>query len=212
MNNIIGEKYNRLTVISEAPRRNGRRYLNCVCDCGNETTVSYSNLVGGQVKSCGCLKKEIASAAATNRNYIHGEEGTHLYRVWSGMKTRCSNPKHVFFNRYGGRGISVCDEWLTFKGFSEWAHANGFREGLSLDRIDNDKGYSPENCRWVPKEMQQRNRTTNHYVTIDGVTLPLISWAEKNGISYNTVLSRIRYGWSDVSAVTVPSARRVIHE
>ncbi len=129
---------------------------------------------------------------------------TKLYRVWDSMKQRCNNPNRKDYDRYGKRGINYCEEWEKFRNFKEWAQNNGYGEGLTLDRIDNDKGYSPDNCRWVTHKMQNNNKRNNVYVTIKGRTQTLAQWAEEFGVNYKTVYSRIhRSHWDIVSALMV---------
>lgn len=202
---LIGKKFNMLTVSKYVGRsgKNNRRYYECLCDCGNKTVVEGTNIKNGSVKSCGCLRNKIASENATKRNYKHGMADTRLQKIWSGMKIRCFDKNHVYYKRYGGRGISVCDEWMDFATFANWALNNGYSDLLTIDRIDNDGNYEPTNCRWVTQKKQNRNRLGNHNVSIGTETHCLSEWAEINNISYNTILSRLRYGWDDVSAVSV---------
>lgn len=121
-----------------------------------------------------------------------------LYSRWKAMKQRCYNPKHTYYKNYGARGISVCDEWKdNFLNFYNWAISTGYREGLTVDRIDNDKGYSPENCRWATKKEQGRNLRTNRPITIGGETKLMCEWAEISGISSANILKRIRRGWKN---------------
>lgn len=201
---LRGEKYGRLEPYFPI-KRNGRTYWFCHCDCGNEKIVSSGNLVSGQVKSCGCLQKEKASERIADANKTHGMFGTRLYRIWSGMVTRCENPNHPYYGRYGGRGIRICPEWREDNSrFFEWANSSGYADGLTIDRINNDGNYEPSNCRWIPDDEQQRNRSSCHFVKIGGLELSLKEWSELLNISYNTVLSRLRYGWSDFDALTKP--------
>ena len=158
---LTGQRFGRLVVI----RREGvtpQRLATwlCRCDCGNETVVDGWSLRSGNTKSCICLKNE----AVKERFTTHGQCLSRLHGVWKGMKERCSNPQHNRYHRYGGRGITVCDEWRNdFQAFYDWAMANGynkdaFRGQCTIDRIDNDKGYSPDNCRWVDMKVQRHNQ------------------------------------------------------
>ena len=125
----------------------------------------------------------------------HGQRHTHLYKVWCAMKERCNNPHNKSYKRYGNRGIKVCSEWETsFSAFYEWAKASGYDEGLTIDRINNEKGYSPENCRWVTTAQQNRNYSRNHFLTYQGQTLCIKDWAEKTGINQATILFRLKAG------------------
>lgn len=134
----------------------------------------------------------------------HGKTKTRLYRIWFNMRCRCHKKDFVDYPRYGGRGIAVCDEWLnSFPPFYEWAMANGYREDLTLDRIDNDGNYEPSNCRWVDTKVQNNNTRRNHYITYNGETLTLAQWSERCGINKNTLQARIcKYGWSVERALT----------
>lgn len=151
--NLISERFGRLLVVREGNRRGYKRYWVCMCDCGNETEVYQNSLKNGDTKSCGCYNKDKASARRTT----HGMSTSKIYRVWAGMIKRCTNPNDSHYIDYGGRGIKVCDRWLdSFENFYE---DMGERpEGFTLDRVNNDKNYSPENCRWVTKEEQVRNQ------------------------------------------------------
>lgn len=204
-NDISGQKFNMLTAVEYVGRRGkgNHPYWLCRCECGNEKVVSLPNLKSGSVKSCGCLPRRMNSERMKIRNRTHGLSDTRLYRIYSEMLTRCNNENHVFYYRYGGRGIKVCEEWSEFKQFYDWAISSGYSDNMTIDRVDNNKGYSPDNCRWITQKSQTRNRSTNHTVTVNGETHCLSEWAEINDISYNTILSRLRYGWDEERAVTV---------
>lgn len=158
-----------------------------------------TRLTQGRSLSCGCAEAE----RLRDRSVRHGLHRHPLYRSWSRMKERCYYEKHPYFGRYGGRGIKVCDRWLTFEPFyadniGRWA------PGLTLDRIDNDGGYSPENTRWVPRAAQARNKHNTHLMTLGEETAPLTVWAERLGLSRNVLYLRRRLGWSDEKALTTP--------
>ena len=165
--NLIGKRFGRLTVIKDAGRKEAGGVLwQCKCDCGNEVVVETKYLNQGHVQSCGCLKHDRQIEA----NTIHGKNHTRLYNVWVGMRQRCTDPKHKSYKNYGGRGISVCKEWDEYLTFEQWALSNGYNSDAkygdcTLDRIDVNGNYCPENCRWVDTKTQaqnKRNSKKNH--------------------------------------------------
>lgn len=134
----------------------------------------------------------------------HGGKGTRLYRIWKAMWNRCNNPNAYAYERYGGRGIKVCTEWDSFADFRDWALANGYTDELTIDRIDNNKGYSPDNCRWATYKTQANNNHHNKVITVDGVTDTVANLSAKYGVNQYLVYDRLRLGWAADAAVKTP--------
>ncbi len=200
---MLGMQFSRLVVVGELPMRGQMRMLQCRCACGNNRKVSASNLRSGHTKSCGCFRREDSTARAT----IHGKTGTGAFRSWIAIRQRCVNPNTKAFKYYGARGITVCERWRSFANFLE---DMGERpESFSLDRIDNDKGYEPGNCRWASTTTQTRNRPTfNVMINVDGKDRCLAEVAEDCGLKYRTLHARIfDLGWDVKRAITTPIRR-----
>lgn len=159
---LTGQRFHRLVVIEKHGKICGLTAWLCQCDCGKQTVVIGSELTKNHTKSCGCLRREQTIERMTS----HGERHSRLYEVWKAMRQRCINPSSRSYKRYGGRGITVCDEWNDYQVFRDWAMANGYDENApngqcTIDRIDNDKGYSPDNCQWVDMKVQANNRSNS---------------------------------------------------
>lgn len=202
---LTGQRFGRLTVIERAedyisPKAQPQPAWLCRCDCGNIRTIVGHALRSGHTNSCGCIASE--KARVLGNTSTHGLSKTRLHKLWRGMKDRCYNPKCPSYPHYGNRGITVCEEWeQDFKAFYDWAMGNGYQEGLSIDRIDNDKGYSPDNCRWTTIAIQNRNKRNLRYVTINGITKTLAEWCRHYNVSSSIVYQRIRNGWTPEEAL-----------
>ncbi len=197
-NDLTGKRFGRLTVIKRCPveyTKSGNRVFKwkCQCDCGNIINAVHSNLVKGVTGSCGCLQKELAS----ERFFIHGMRNTRLYGIYANMKQRCENPNNPRYESYGGRSITVCPEWLGehgFENFADWSMANGYADNLALDREDNNKGYSPDNCRWVTDDIQRNNQRKTIWIEISGIKKNLKQWTDFMGWKYGRYSARHRRG------------------
>ena len=187
---LTGKRYGRLTVIEQSGRIRGEIAWLCQCDCGNRKIIVGNDLKSG-TKSCGCLGVE---SRKRPKRITHGMSKTRLYREWNSLKTRCSENYHARKN-YFENGITFCEEWKTFENFRDWAMANGYNEKLSLDRIDNNKGYYPENCRWATMKEQQNNRSDNVIIEYMGESKTLKQWCEYLGLNYGMVKQRRKRGF-----------------
>lgn len=203
---LTGLKFGMLTVIKEYDQRIQRkRAWICKCDCGNTYIAIGTRLTHGNVHSCGCLRYKKAAESLTT----HGKSHTRLYRIWTNMRNRCNLPTSTEYKRYGARGITVCDEWSdSFQTFYDWAMANGYRDDLTIDRIDVNGPYSPKNCRWATAHEQGRNTRRNRLLSFNGETHCITDWANITGIATALIGQRIdRLGWSVERALTEPPRR-----
>lgn len=195
---LTGRVFGRLAVIEmiSTPGRNTECL--CRCECGKVSTKTATRVKSGEVRSCGCMAAESLDAG---RLPTHGMRGERVYSVWSSMKARCQNIGDQAYYRYGGRGIKVCERWQAFEPFSE--DMGSPPEGYSIDRIDNDGDYCPENCRWASDLQQARNTRVNRNISANGVTRCLSEWAEVTGINRKTIARRLDHGWSPLRALTL---------
>lgn len=205
LRDLTGQKFGRLTVVRRAKNSAKCETMwECICDCGNYTIVRGKNLTEGITKSCGCIRKDPRPYRRT-----HGMSRTRLYRIWSLIKDRCENKNNPAYERYGGRGIRLCDEWHSSSSFFDWALNNGYSENLTIDRIDNDGDYCPENCRWADIYTQSNNTRRNRYMTLNGKTQTLAEWCTEYDMPYKTVHSRLnRQRWDLEKALTTPIDKR----
>lgn len=206
------KKFNRLLVIDRAENtKAGKSRWICLCDCGNKTTVVGSQLKDGRIKSCGCYNRDLLM----ERNIKHGLEGKRICYVYRNILERCSNPASNSYQYYGKRGITICKEWSGengLKNFSEWAYKNGYDENAprgqcTIDRIDNNKGYSPDNCRWVNLFVQANNKSNNVLIKYNGKTQTMQQWCKELNLSRSMVKHRYERGW-DISDLFVESKRK----
>lgn len=178
----------------------------CECSCGNTVNVTATALITGRKKSCGCLRRENAKEKiekAIDSTRTHGKSNTRLYHIWKDMIRRTINPNRSNYKRYGGRGIEVCSEWKTsFESFYNWSMKNGYNDTLSIDRKDNNKGYSPDNCQWTNKTEQANNKASNRKITYRGETKTVAEWSKITGIPYTKLMYRINAGWNIEKAFT----------
>jgi hypothetical protein len=206
-NIVRGTRFGNLTVLHRSRKKLYARGVCwvCRCDCGKVIICWGSRLRVGKHTHCGCRTSEIISKGVTT----HGLSRTRIYRVLQRMIQRCHNPNHDGYFRYGGRGISVCSEWRYHpESFVRWSLANGYREGLTIDRIDNNKSYYSDNCRWIGWIPQARNRRDNHVVVWKGQKKTIAEWAEITGLKYHTISKRIiKYRWSVEEALTMAPSK-----
>lgn len=189
-----GNTYARLTAIGPCSAK-GRWLFSC--SCGAETEKRTDAVLSGATKSCGCLHMERCKTGLNRLRHGDAKVGkvARLHGIWRGVLKRCGEnyPDHA--GAYRARGITVCDEWKDYATFKAWAETHGYRDDLSIDRIDNNAGYSPENCRWATKTEQARNRRTSHHITVNGRTQVLAAWLEETGVSRSAFHSRVMRGW-----------------
>ena len=183
---ISGKKYGKLSVIDIAGRTPRKQVTwNCVCDCGTKLIVIGCSLRSGNSKSCGCKKRESTKKRNKKHGYANRGKKTRLYNIWIAMRQRCSNPKHKSYDRYGGRGIRVCAEWNSFKAFRDWALKNHYHKTLSIERIDNNGNYEPNNCKWASDISQANNKINNRHITYLGQRKTLAEWSRLTGVEYS---------------------------
>lgn len=197
LDSFIGKKHNKLTILSHFKKgKNNSNYFRCLCECGRISEVRANHLLNDNQETCGRHHKK----------YENSDIGTRLYNTWSRMIARCYNPSNHKYYAYGGRGITVCDEWrYDYDTFYKWAISNGYEIGLWIERIDNNGNYCPENCRWATRTEQMRNTRRNHFIEYRGETKTLVDWCETLDLYYPTVNSRLHKGWSVERSFETPT-------
>jgi len=207
LNNLVGNKYGRLTIISchYEVSKNSHKNIHmsvCVCECGKTITTRTTRLISGITKSCRCLSTELTVA----RNKTHGDADSVEYGIWCGIKNRCTNKNVKSYKDYGERGITICDRWLVYENFL--ADMGRRPKGCSIDRINNEGNYEPDNCKWSTRSEQQNNKRTNHIIEYNGERLNIKQWCTKLNLQYSTILRRCTLpGWTAEQILTTPSGK-----
>lgn len=211
---LTGQRFGKLVVIgrNESKKYKNRPLWQCKCDCGNITNVPTSALRSGNTKSCGCGQRE----KLAERNRLSAKHGAkrigneeRLYNIWEQMRYRCQRKSHEAYKYYGAKGIKVCDEWETdYAAFKKWAEANGYKDNLSIDRIDSSGDYCPQNCRWANAKTQANNRTNNVLITYKGKTQTVTEWSEETGLSRRIIDYRLNAGWEVPRIFEQPGKRK----
>lgn len=212
----VGDKVGKLTITEiylETKNGQQKSMAKCTCDCGIEIICRLTYLSKGKRLACGHGKCRNHPTGKLNHAYTHGESKGRLYSIYNGMKFRCNDNKCASYKNYGARGVKVCSEWENSPAaFIEWAKNNGYEDKLSLDRIDNNKGYSPDNCRWVPRNQQNRNKRSNLVITAFNETKPACAWTEDKRcvVSSYALCYRISKNWPPEMAITTPPLKNRI--
>jgi hypothetical protein len=200
--NLNDQKFGQLAPVKFIETRKGIAYWLCKCDCGNEVIKAAKLLKNGHTTTCGDLNAHPRK---------HGKSNTRLFSIWQDMKNRCKNPNIKNYKNYGERGIRVCDEWInSFEMFWNWAVNNGYQQNLTIDRINSNGNYNPENCRWADDITQSNNKRVCNYITINGVTKTATEWGRENGISGKLVMQRMKAGWpqDELFSPVTPTRRK----
>ena len=195
------KRFGRLVAKKIEPSPKRGTYWRCICDCGEETVVYGPSLTRGSTKSCGCFRKEMRSKQPNGLR--HGLRYTRIYRTWDGIIQRCYNKSCFAYKDYGERGIVICGEWRhDIKAFYAWAINNGYKETLTIERIDNDGNYCPDNCKWIPQSEQPKNQRKSVRLTCAGQTRTAAEWSRELDMPSSTICTRKRKGWSDEQALS----------
>jgi hypothetical protein len=207
----VGQRIGRFTVLDPDRYRltstgNRRRAVLVQCECGTVCEKDLAHVATGHTQSCGCWQRVHLSKG----NPTHHGSASRLYGIWNAMLTRCNNPNGRFYHRYGGRGIRVCHEWESFPTFRDWALTHGYHDDLSIERVNNDAGYSPTNCTWIPRSRQPANTCRNRRITAFGETKTLAEWERdpRCVVRRETLSKRLLLGWTTEDGITRPVRRR----
>lgn len=203
------ETYGRLVVVSKEKIINGKQQriiCQCQCACGQVRRVRLDALKRGASQSCGCLQKEMVTERSMKHGHCSGNASSRAHMAWVAMTQRCGNINHKSFKDYGGRGVTVCERWAIFQNFLD--DMGSPEPGQSIDRKDNNKGYSKDNCRWASSTDQGNNRRTNRVIEHEGKSMTVAEWARKIGVKQGLIHDRLRYGWTTQAALTTPVQRR----
>lgn len=203
---LTGQTINGLKVIRRADKKDGKNaYWEFTCPlCGETGTTSTYNIKNGKVQSCGCLVRKNGSKFFKKYNTTHGESRTRLYTCWHNMIDRTTNTKNKAYKQYGARGITVCEEWKDYLKFKEWAIKNGYSEELTLERIDNNRGYGPDNCKWADWDTQNNNKQQSRKISYNGEIKTIDQWAKQFNINRSTLTHRLNKGWTLKKAIETP--------
>lgn len=210
-NDIIGQKFGRLTIqsyshVRQTPCGVYKHYYNCICDCGNKCIADRAHLKTGHTQSCGCKQKESVAKKNIETASLNGDAVRYkrLHGIWYGMIDRCDKSKTLGYHRYGGRGIEVCEEWHNWFKFKEWALNNGYKDNLTIDRIDSNGNYEPSNCRWADRIAQANNMRSNRRIECYGGVQTLAEWCRELGINYDRTRDRLNRGMTPEEAFELP--------
>ncbi len=203
--NLTGLRFGRLTVLSFCKKGNNyHTFWNCKCDCGNNVVVDGRHLRSGGTKSCGCYRNE----RIKKTNSTHGLRQNRIYSIWRNMLNRCKLKTNKAYTDYGARGIKVCEDWLKFEGFYNWAINNGYNEKLTIERINNNGNYEPNNCKWATMEEQGNNKRNNKIIDINGIKKTFAKWCKEYNIKEYVVRNRLKYGWATIEAFSIPVRKK----
>ena len=207
LRDLTGQKFGHLLVLERAENRicKSQKIVcwKCKCDCGNIAIVQASNLITGNSTNCGCIRKKHSIEGARKKNTKHNQSHNRIYFIWQSMKDRCYNSNNKNYKNYGGRNITVCNEWKNdFILFYNWAMNNGYKEDLTIDRIDVNGNYEPNNCRWATIKQQENNKRNNHILYYNNEKHNITEWASILGINRNIIYDRLRYGWTVEKALS----------